>query len=137
MDRATLSAASLAVLLATSAVSHRVRPEFFYSVVPRSLCRDGNVSHQKDSRIAIMTRDQWIYVSGVLELAAAIGLLIPRTRPTAAVATAAMFSSFAAGHVSGLQRALGSRGSRAQKLISAARLPLQVPLILWAWSLRR
>lgn len=130
MNTQALSAAGLAALLTVSAIAHRIRPKFYYSVVPRSLCTD------KDGRFGVMTREQWIAVTAVPEVAAAVGLLIPATRPTAAVATAVMFTGFTAAHLSGLSRAL-SRGSRRDRLVHTARLPLQAPLIAWAWSLRR
>ncbi len=131
MNRQALSAAGLAALLAVSAVNHRLQPKFYYSVVPRSLCTD------KDGRFGVMTRERWVAVTAVPEVAAAVGLLIPATRPTAAVATAVMFTGFTAAHFSGLHRAFGPRGSRRDRLIHAVRLPLQAPLIAWAWSLRR
>lgn len=40
-----------------------------------------------------------------------------------------------AGHLDALRRAYGPDGSPAQRTVHTARLPLQVPLILWAWSL--
>ncbi len=131
MNRTGISAACLAALLTVSAVNHLRNPKFYYSVVPRSLCTD------KDGRFGVMTRDQWVTASAVPEFAAAVGLLIPATRPSAAVATAAMFAGFTAGHISGLQRAFSPRGSHRDRMIQAARLPLQAPLVAWAWSLRR
>jgi uncharacterized membrane protein len=83
-----------------------------------------------------MTREEWIALSGLVEAGAAVGLLIPATRRTTATGVAALFGLFVAGHVDALRRACGHEGSPGQRVVHAARLPLQVPLILWAWSLR-
>ena len=48
-----------------------------------------------------------------------------------------MYVAFIAGHLSALERAFGERGSERDKVIHTLRLPLQLPLIRWAWSLRR
>jgi uncharacterized membrane protein len=48
-----------------------------------------------------------------------------------------MFAAFLAGHVDALRRAYGPNGTPAQRKIHTLRLPLQAPLILWAWSLRK
>ena len=86
--------------------------------------------------LAVMTREEWIAVSGLLEAGAAVVLLIPGTRRVAATAVTAMFTVFLAGHADALRRAYGPTGSPAQRTAHNVRLPLQLPLILWAWSLR-
>ncbi|MEV4989335.1 DoxX family protein [Pseudarthrobacter sp. LMD1-1-1.1] len=85
---------------------------------------------------AVLSRDEWIAVSGLLELAAAVGILLPPTRKLTATAITAMFTAFLAGHVDALLRAYGPQGTPRRRKIHAVRLPLQAPLILWAWSLR-
>jgi uncharacterized membrane protein len=87
--------------------------------------------------LAVMTRDEWIAVSGLLELAAAVGILIPLTRKATATALTAMFVAFLAGHADALQQAYGPQGTSAQRKAHTMRFPLQAPLILWAWSLRQ
>ena len=131
MNRQFLSAAGMASLLTVSAVNHFRNPKFYNAVVPRSISTDTG------GALGVMTRRQWTHLSGGLELAAAAGLLLPATRRAAATATALMYVAFIAGHVSALQRTFGPRGSDQQKMIHLARLPLQLPLIRWAWSLRR
>ena len=76
-----------------------------------------------------------VYASGVAELACAAGLAIPRTRRVAGWATAALFVAV---FPSNVQMALdaGDR-STAYQTVVYARLPLQVPLILWAVSVAR
>ncbi|GAA3291968.1 hypothetical protein ACFFON_00520 [Arthrobacter citreus] len=131
MNRQFLSAAAMASLLTVSAVNHFRNPKFYNAVVPRSISTDTG------GALGVMTRRQWTHLSGGLEFAAAAGLLLPATRRAAATATTAMYVAFIAGHLSALQRAFGPRGSDQQKAIHLARLPLQLPLIRWAWSLRR
>jgi uncharacterized membrane protein len=86
--------------------------------------------------LAVMTRLEWIAVSGLLEAGAAVVLLIPATRRAAATAVSGMFTVFLAGHVAALRRAYGPTGTPTERRAHTARLPLQVPLILWAWCLR-
>lgn len=122
---------SLAVLLGASAVNHVVNPKFYYPVVPPVLCTD------KAGALGLMTRHQWVLASTVPEALAAAGLLIPGTRRVAATATAAMFVGFTFGHLTALRHAFGPKGSPAQRRIHAVRLPLQIPLVAWAWSARK
>jgi len=84
-----------------------------------------------------MSREEWIASSGLLEAAAAVGLLIPATRRVSADATTAMFTAFLAGHIDALRRAYGPDGTEKERRIHTVRLPLQLPLILWSWSLRK
>ena len=149
----------MSALLLTSAMKHFREPRFFAQVVPDYICREtpdtgvaaadtgaeagrepdgaGKNTHDGGDRpLAVMTREEWIAVSGLLEAGAAVVLLIPATRRVAATAITGMFTVFVAGHVDALRRAYGPTGSPAQRRAHAVRLPLQLPLILWAWSLR-
>ena len=130
MTNQRLSAAAMAALLTASAVNHFRNPGFYAAVVPRSICRD------KGGRFGVLTRSQWIQASGAIEAAAAGALLLPATRRAAATGTALMYVAFIAGHLSALERAFGERGSERERVIHTVRLPLQLPLIRWAWSLR-
>ncbi|GAB3271358.1 DoxX family protein [Arthrobacter pigmenti] len=118
------SVLALAGLLTASAINHFTTEHFYYAVVPPS------ITSRKVSR-----RD-WVHASGVIEFAGAAGLLLPQTRRTAAVCTAVMFAGFTAGHISALRRACGPKGSPKARMIHGLRLPLQVPLIAWAWKAR-
>lgn len=149
----TLSAAALSALLLTSAMKHFRNPGFYGQVVPDYLCLDDRpasatsmptstpgsapTSMPGSARpLAVMTRQEWIALSGLVEAGAAVGLLIPATRRTTASWVAALFVVFVAGHVDAIRRAYGPDGSPAQRTVHTVRLPLQVPLVLWAWSLR-
>lgn len=154
----SLSAAAMSALLLASAIKHFRDPGFFRRVVPDCLCREGTHRHEpgdggvggsgtaafdggpeqvRRRPLAVMTREEWIAVSGLLELSAAVGILVPLTRKAAATALTAMFIAFLAGHADALRRAYGPRGTALQRTVHTLRLPLQVPLILWAWSLRK
>ena len=151
----TISAGAMSALLLTSAMKHFREPRFFAQVVPDYLCRDAPDAHREAQEagagsaggvktahdggarpLAVMTREEWVAVSGLLEAGAAVVLLIPATRRVAATAVTGLFAVFLAGHVDALRRAYGPAGSPAQRVAHTVRLPLQLPLILWAWSLR-
>jgi uncharacterized membrane protein len=130
----------MSALLLASAMKHFRDPRFFRQVVPDYLCLEGTGSGTGPDRrrpFAVMTREEWIAVSGLLELAAAAGILVPPARKATATALTAMFTVFVAGHVDAIRRAYGPEGTAAQRKVHSLRLPLQVPLILWAWSLRK
>ena len=78
-DLQTLSAAAMSALLLTSAAKHFREPEFFHPVVPDFLCRDDS-GEQPNGPLAVLSREEWVAVSGLLEAAAAVGLLVPATR---------------------------------------------------------
>ncbi|MEV0118867.1 DoxX family protein [Streptomyces sp. NPDC050844] len=109
------SALLLAGLLAGSGVAHFAAPKPFDATIPRALPGSPRA---------------WTYASGAVELALAAGVALPRTRRTAALATAAFFVGVFPANV---QMAADWR-HRPAPLRAAAlgRLPLQVPLVLWA-----
>lgn len=106
-----------------SGVIHLVRPQVFEPIVPPML----------------PGKRQLVYASGVAELACAAGLLIPETRKSAGVASAALLVAVFPANVQmamDAHRAIGRKGStprrQAVRAAAIARLPLQVPLIRWA-----
>ncbi|KOT95507.1 membrane protein [Streptomyces sp. NRRL F-4707] len=105
----------LAGLLATAGVAHFARPRPFDATVPRSLPG---------------TPRTWTYASGVAELALAAGLALPRTRRAAALGAAAFFAGVFPANV----KMAWDWRHRPAPLRAAAlgRLPVQVPLVLWA-----
>ncbi|NQD87439.1 hypothetical protein HP499_06415 [Paenarthrobacter sp. CM16] len=133
----TTSAVALSALLMASAAKHFRTPKFYYPVVPDYLCRNDEPESRPNGPLAVMSREEWVASSGLIEAAAAVGLLIPATRKVAADATTAMFTAFLAGHIDALRRAYGPQGTPAERRIHTVRLPLQIPLILWSWSLRK
>lgn len=109
----------LAGLLAVTGAMHFVAPKVFASIIPRLL----------------PARSALVYASGAAELACAAGLAVPRTRRVAGWATALLFVALFPANV---QMALdaGDRSS-AYRAATYARLPVQVPLVLWAVSVAR
>ncbi|MFE9843938.1 DoxX family protein [Streptomyces goshikiensis] len=120
MPRTPSSPLLLAGLLAGAAVAHAVAPKKFDATVPRSLPG---------------TPRQWTYASGVAELALAAGVAHPRTRRVAALATAAFFVGVFPANVKMAVDA--RRRSPAVRAVAVGRLPLQVPLVLWARGVSR
>jgi uncharacterized membrane protein len=84
----------------------------------------------------VLSREEWVAVSGLLEAGAAVGLLVPATRRAAAGCVTALFTLFLAGHADALRKACGPDGTPRRRRTRTARLPFRLPLILWAWSLR-
>ncbi len=109
-------ALSLAGLLAFAGAAHFVTPRNFDSIVPHVLPGSGRF---------------WTYVSGAGELGLAVGVARPSTRRTAAALTAVFFVLVFPANI---QMAVDyrSRGGRDFD-IALLRLPLQIPLIWWAW----
>lgn len=109
----------LAGLLAVAGVLHFVAPEGFDSIVPHILPGSGRF---------------WTSVSGVAELCLAVGVAWPVTRRIAATASAVFFVLvFPANIQDAVDHASGPAPELALALL---RLPLQIPLIWWAWHVR-
>lgn len=114
------SAIALAGLLAGAGTLHLAAPRPFDSLVPSVLPGSPRT---------------WTYASAGLELALAAGILSPRTRRTAALGAAAFFVGVFPGNV---KMAVDWRHRPApQRNVAYARLPLQVPLVLWARRVAR
>ncbi|MGW5478231.1 DoxX family protein [Streptomyces sp. NPDC004008] len=115
MSRSERSPLLLAGLLATAGVTHFVAPRQYDAMVPRALPGSARA---------------WTYASGAVELALAAGVALPRTRHRAARAAAAFFVGVLPAN---MQMAVDWRDRPAPLRAAAlARLPLQVPLVLWA-----
>ncbi|MFF5701148.1 hypothetical protein ACFY7H_01340 [Streptomyces sp. NPDC012794] len=109
------SALLLAGLMASAGLAHFVAPRQFDSIVPRSLPGSPRA---------------WTKASGAVELALAARLALPATRRAGARATALFFAGVFPANV---KMAYDWRHrSAAARTITYARLPLQVPLVLWA-----
>ena len=120
MPRSPRSPLLLAGLLATAGVAHFAAPRSFDATIPRALPGEPRT---------------WTYASGAVELALAAGLALPRTRRTAALAGAAFFVGVFPANV---KMAVDWRHRPApQKAAALGRLPLQIPLVLWARSVAK
>ncbi|MFF5533655.1 hypothetical protein ACFY71_14390 [Streptomyces cinerochromogenes] len=120
MPRSERSPLLLAGLLAAAGVAHFAAPRQFDAIIPRALPGSPRA---------------WTYGSGAVELALAAGIAAPRTRAAAAKAAAAFFVGVFPANV---QMAVDWRDRPAPLRAAAlARLPLQLPLVLWARGVAR
>jgi uncharacterized membrane protein len=113
-------ALALAGLFLASGTMHFVKPAPFESMVPRQLPQ----------------RRALVYVSGAAELACAVGLLFPRTRRVAGVASAVLLVAVFPANVTmtakagqGVSRDPQSTAKQGYLAATVARLPLQWPMI--------
>ncbi|MEV3933622.1 MULTISPECIES: DoxX family protein [unclassified Streptomyces] len=110
----------LAGLMAAAGVAHFAAPTSFDGIVPRSLPGDPRT---------------WTRASGAVELALAAGLAVPRTRSISARATALFFVGVFPANV---KMAYDWRDRPAPaRALAYGRLPLQIPLYLWARAASR
>lgn len=95
-------------------VSHFVVPESFERIVP---------SWVPNARLMV-------YISGVAELAGALGLLVPSLRLYAGAGLIALLIAVFPANINMLQLARESNAGAAYQLILWMRLPMQ-PLLIW------
>jgi uncharacterized membrane protein len=120
VPRSERSPLLLAGLLAVAGATHFAVPRPYDATIPRALPG---------------TPRTWTYASGAAELALAAGVALPRTRRAAALATAAFFVGVFPANVK-MARDWRNRPAP-QKAAALGRLPLQLPLVLWARSVAR
>jgi uncharacterized membrane protein len=120
VSRSERSPLLLAGLLAAAGVTHFAAPRQYDAIIPGAL--PGNPR-------------TWTYASGAAELALAAAVALPRTRKAAALATAAFFVGVFPANV---KMAVDWRlRPVSQKAVAMGRLPLQLPLVLWARSIAK
>jgi uncharacterized membrane protein len=107
----------LAALLTIAGAAHFLFPEPFDRIIPGFVPGPPRF---------------WTYASGVVEWACAAGLVPAATRRRAATSTAVLFVAVFPANI---DQAVHTHG--AGRWLALARLPLQVPLVLWALRLRR
>ncbi len=107
----------LAGLLVGAGVTHFARPEFYDALVPPLLPGSTRA---------------WVYGSGVVEAAAGAAVALPRTRRHGALAAAALFVAVFPGNVY-----MAVEPGEVPRWAALARLPLQIPLVLWALQVAR
>lgn len=110
----------LAALLGGAGALHFVIPARYASIVPRGLPGAGR---------------GYVYVSGAVELACAAGVADRRTRRAAAWLSAVLFVAVFPANV---QMSIDAAGhGAAYRMMALGRLPLQLPLVLWAARVAR
>lgn len=111
----TRPATLLAAMLATTGALHFVAPKPFDTIVPRSLPG---------------SRRRWTHLSGVAELTVAAAVAVPRSRRAGGLAAVALLLAVFPANV---RMAVDWRHKPlAYRLLAWARLPLQLPLVVWA-----
>ncbi|HTD49459.1 MAG TPA: hypothetical protein VK771_02600 [Acidimicrobiia bacterium] len=119
MTSSDAAAWGLAALLGGAGVAHFVRPGFFDAIVPHALPGPPRA---------------WTYLSGLAELACAAGTARPCTRRAGATAAAFVFVAVFPANV---QMAVDWRARPViERVFAYGRLPLQVPLVVWALRVR-
>lgn len=106
----------LAALLVGAGTTHFLSPGPYDAIVPSFL----------------PAPRAFTYASGAVEVLLGAGVAVPRTRRPAATAAAVLFVVVFPANV---QMALEPGG--VPRWLALARLPLQVPLVLWALQVRR
>ncbi len=122
MRRRAASPWLLSGLLGGASVLHFVTPDSYAAIVPRAL---------GDPRA-------WVFGSGVVELVCAVAVALPASRRRGALVSAALFVAV---FPANLQMALDADASKPglanNPFLAYGRLPLQVPLVLWALAVAR
>jgi len=114
-----LSALALATLLIGAGQTHFLAPSFYRGLIPPFLGPP----------------DPWVYGSGVAEVSVGAAIIPRRTRRAAGFAAALLFVVVFPGNIF---HAWQSRnGPRVEQAGTLLRLPLQIPLIWWAWRVAR
>lgn len=109
----------LALFLGGAGVTHFAAPEFYDAIVPKALPG---------------TRRLWTNASGVAELV--VAALVVR-RSTRRVGATLAFLLFVLVFPANVQMAVDWRDEPpARRAASLGRLPLQLPLLVWAWRVR-
>lgn len=122
MTSATARAPLLVALLATSGAAHLGRPATFDAIVPRPLPGPAR---------------WWTWASGIAELAVAVAVAVPGTRRVGGAAAAGLFVAVFPANVQMAVDVVAAGGSVGARVAALARLPLQLPLVLWALRIRR
>ena len=106
----------LSAFLAGAGVLHFAAPGFYDALIPPFL----------------PLPRAWIYGSGIAQLACAVAVAIPRTRGKGGLASAALLVAVLPGNVW-----MVIEPGDIPRWVAIARLPLQVPLVLWALRVAR
>lgn len=78
-----------------------------------------------------------IYISGAAEIAGGLGLFLPGTRHAAAWGLVALLIAVMPANIYMTTAHIAFPGIMGQSWAQWARLPLQIPLIYWAWLYTR
>jgi uncharacterized membrane protein len=108
------------MLLGAGGVMHFAKPKSYDAVIPDVLPGKPRT---------------WTYASGVAELVVAAAVASPKTRRFGGLLAAGLFAAIFPANVK-MAGQFRDKGPKA-KFIAYGRLPLQIPLIVWALRVRR
>jgi uncharacterized membrane protein len=111
----------LAVLFLCAGSLHFLAPHVYLRIVPPGL----------PAPLAI------VYISGVAEILGGVGLLFPATRQAAAWCLIALLIAVLPANIYMATAHLAAPGIMGQSWAQWLRIPLQAPLIYWAWLYTR
>jgi uncharacterized membrane protein len=111
----------LALLFILSGSLHFIAPQLYIRIVPPYL----------PAHLTI------VYISGVAEILGGIGLLVPTVRHAAAWGLVALLIAILPANIYMATAHLPAPGMMGQSWAQWIRLPLQLPLIYWAWVYTR
>lgn len=115
--RGPVAAWALAMLLVTTGTWHFASPSGFEAIVPHVLGAPAF----------------WVYASGAAEIACGLALAARPVRRLGALAASALFVVvFPANIQMALDSGAGDHGLLHNPVVEWARLPLQIPLVVWA-----
>jgi uncharacterized membrane protein len=111
----------LAALFAFAGTMHFVIPEQYVGIMPP----------------ALPWHRELVYLSGALEIAGGIGLLVPRTRRAAGIGLVLLLIAVWPANLQMLLNARAAGASAASQAALLLRLPLQLLLMVWVWRTSR
>jgi uncharacterized membrane protein len=115
-------ALALAGFLGAAGTTHFIAPSFYDQMIPSQLPG---------------TARQWTHGSGVLEMAVGTSIAFPATRKFGGLFAALLFVGVFPGNVQMAVDSFRRDAPTIEKGAMLARLPLQIPLVLWALRVRR
>lgn len=111
----------LAALFAFAGAMHFVIPGAYVGIMPP----------------ALPLHRELVYLSGALEIAGGIGLLVPRTRRAAGIGLVLLLLAVWPANLQMLLNARAAGASAGWQFALLLRLPLQLVLIAWVWRVSR
>ena len=116
--RPTRAELGLALIFAISGILHFTRPRPYEQIVPHRLPR----------------KRELVYASGAAELLCSVGLMHPRTRAAAGLASAGLLVALFPANVQMAADVCRSpRRGPGAKALALIRLPMQAPIVAVAW----
>lgn len=111
----------LAILFVVAGIAHFVSPDAYVRIVPPYL---------PQPRLLVL-------ISGIAEIAGGIGILVPITRRMAAVGLVVLLIAVFPANIYMATAHIPFAGLAGKSWLQWLRLPLQAPLIWWAWQYTR